>query len=146
MIAVVAIVAVLATVATPLLEVSAQRAKEVELRRSLRALRTAIDDYKRASDKGLIAKAADATGYPPTLQALTAGVPDATSPDRARRLYFLRRLPRDPFADPQLTADQTWVVRSSDSPPDAPRQGADVFDVSSGSERLALDGTRYQDW
>ncbi|MBW8894435.1 MAG: general secretion pathway protein GspG, partial [Burkholderiales bacterium] len=72
-------------------------------------------------------------------------VRDAKSAD-GRKLYFLRRLPRDPFADNALPPEQTWGLRSADSPPDEPRAGRDVFDVYSRSERRAIDGTRLGDW
>lgn len=63
-----------------------------------------------------------------------------------KRLYFLRRLPRDPFADPSLPAAQTWGLRSYASPPDAPAPGADVFDVHSRTDGVGLDGTPYRSW
>jgi general secretion pathway protein G len=142
----VAIVAVLAAAARPMVELAARRAKESELRQALRTLRSAIDAYKQAADDGRIAKPADASGYPPTLAVLVEGVPQAGTSDDARRLYFLRRLPRDPFASPSMPAAQTWALRSHDSPPEAPRAGRDVFDVASRSPREALDGTRYDQW
>jgi general secretion pathway protein G len=145
MIAVVAIVGILAAAARPLLEFTLQRTQELELRRGLRSLRDAIDAYKRAADEGSIVKAADESGYPPDLESLVQGMPDARSPQE-KKLYFLRRLPRDPFADPALPAAQTWGLRSADSPPDAPRPGDDVFDVHSLSPRKALDGSYYADW
>ena len=149
MVAVVAIVGVLAAAATPLLELSTRRAQELALRQALRALRGAIDAHKLAFDEGRIAKkldAAAASGYPASLSVLVDGVPDASAPESGKRLYFLRRLPRDPFADPALPAAQTWSLRSSDSPPSAPAPGSDVFDVASGSDRTALDGTPYREW
>lgn len=147
MIAVVAIVGILVAAGRPIIELSARRAREAELRHDLRQLREAIDAYKRASDEGRIARPADASGYPPSLEALAEGVPDARMPDGSRRIYFLRRIPRDPFAtDASLTAAQTWALRSHDSPPDSPRPGRDVFDVASRSERRAIDGTLYSQW
>jgi general secretion pathway protein G len=147
MVVCVAIVAVLAAAAHPMVELASRRAKETELRQALRSLRTAIDAYKQASDEGRIGKAADASGYPPTLAALVDGVPRAgAATDDTRRVYFLRRLPRDPFADAALPAAQTWALRAYDSPPDAPRAGRDVFDVASRSQRRALDGTRIDQW
>ena len=65
---------------------------------------------------------------------------------KAPRRYFLRRLPRDPFADPELPAEVTWNLRASDSPADAPMPGKDVFDVYSRAAGVALDGTRYRNW
>jgi general secretion pathway protein G len=146
MVVVVAIVGILASAALPLLELSRRRSQEFELRQALRQLRGALDDYKRAADQGLVAKPADASGYPASLQLLVDGVPDARTPDGSRRVYFLRRLPRDPLADPALPASRTWALRAYDSPPDAPRAGADVFDVASMAPGTALDGSRYRDW
>ena len=145
MLVVLAMLAVLVGAARPVLELSVQRTHEYELRSALRTLGGAIDAYKRAADEGRIAKAADASGYPPDLRALVVGVPDARSPNTTR-IYFLRSLPRDPFADPQLPPEQTWALRAYDSPPDDPRPGRDVFDVHSQSERHAIDGTTYKDW
>lgn len=145
MLVVLAMMGVLAAAARPLLEIATQRAREQELRAGLRTLRGAIDAYKRAAEAGNIAQAPDDSGYPPSLPALINGVRDAKSAD-GRKLYFLRRLPRDPFADNTLPPEQTWGLRSADSPPDEPRAGRDVFDVYSRSERRAIDGTRLGDW
>ena len=101
----VAIVALLASIAAPLAEVSVQRDKEKELRQVLREMRGAIDAYKRAADEGVIERAADATGYPPSLAALVDGVPDKRKPD-APKLYFLRRVPADPMGG------EEWGLRS----------------------------------
>lgn len=145
MLVVLAMMGVLAAAARPLLEIATQRAREQELRAGLRTLRGAIDAYKRAAEAGNIAQAPDDSGYPPNLPALINGVRDAKSAD-GRKLYFLRRLPRDPFADNTLPPEQTWGLRTADSPPDEPRAGRDVFDVYSRSERRAIDGTRLGDW
>ena len=140
------IVGLLAGAAVPLVELTVKRNQERELRASLREIRTAIDAYKRASDEGRIVRLAQQSGYPPKLAALVEGVPDARSPER-RAIYFLRRLPRDPtFADRAAPADSTWGKRSYASPPDAPADGDDVFDVYSLSERTALNGTPYKSW
>lgn len=145
MLVVVAIVGILAAAAQPVAELTLRRAREVELRQSLRSLRNAIDVYKRAADAKRIAVAADASGYPPSLEVLVDGVPDIRAAD-GKRLYFLRRVPRDPFADPARPAAQSWGLRSHDSPPDAPAPGRDVFDVYSTSERKGLDGTSLSEW
>jgi len=145
MIVVVAIVGILAAAAQPMLVLSARRQKEVELRQGLRHLRTAIDAYRQAVDEGRIARRPnDDEGFPPTLGALADGVPDARLKDR--KVYFLRRLPRDPFADPAIPAAQTWGLRSYASPPDAPQPGTDVFDVYSRAEGVGLDGRPYREW
>ncbi|MGH6645582.1 type II secretion system protein [Aquabacterium sp.] len=146
MVVVVLMVGILASAAMPLAALHKRRAQEADLRQALRTLRTAIDAYKRAWDLGHIEKKADESGYPPNLEALVKGVPDVTSPN-GERIYFLRRLPRDPMADdPAVPAASTWGLRSYDSPPDAPAPGKDVFDVRSLREGVAIDGTLYQDW
>jgi len=142
----VAIVALLATVAMPLNELVVQRAKEHDLRRALRDIREAIDGYKQASDDGRIAKRVGESGYPKRLEDLVAGVEDEKAPTKAR-IYFLRRIPRDPFAgDPDLPAASTWGKRSYASPPDAPREGDDVFDVYSRATGTGINGRPYREW
>ena len=142
----VAIIATLASIAAPLYQVSVQRSREQDLRRALRQIRDSIDAYKRASDEGRIVRSADQSGYPPALAVLVDGVRDAKSPTGAT-IYFLRRIPRDPFAaDPGLPAAQTWALRSYRSPPDRPAPGRDVFDVHSRSKRPGLNGVPYDEW
>ena len=143
----VAIVALLASIALPLAELQVQRQRERDLRHALRELRDAIDAYKRASDDGRIERAADKSGFPPTLSALVEGVTDAKSPKKEVKLYFLRRLPRDPFnTEAQVAAQETWGLRASTSPADEPRAGADVFDVYSLGPGVGLNGVRYKEW
>ena len=142
----VAIVGVLAWMTVPLLEVAMQRQKEAELRLALRQIRGALDAYRQAVVDKRVEAAADASGYPPTLERLVEGVPDITKPDR-RPIYFLRRLPRDPFAgDSNASAGDTWGKRSYASAPDEPKEGDDVFDVFSRSEKVGLNGVRYREW
>lgn len=141
-----AILAVLGTLVVPVAQVAAQRRHEQELRQSLREIRRAIDDYKRASDEGRIAKAAGATGYPAKLELLVEGVKDLRSPKGAK-IYFLRRLPRDPFSsDPELADAQTWGKRSYASEASEPKEGEDVYDVYSTSGRTGLNGIPYSRW
>lgn len=143
---VVAIMSVLATIGFPLAELSNRRAKEEELRRSLREIRTAIDNYKRLVDTGRIVRDVAGSGYPPSLDVLVEGAVDAQSPKQAP-LYFLRKLPRDPFAPESITsAAQTWGLRSYESPPDDPKPGRDVFDVYSMTVGSGLDGLPYRRW
>lgn len=142
----VAIVGILALVAMPLAETAAKRHKESELRAALRELRGGIDAYRRAVDDGKIEKKVDESGYPRRLDDLVQGVPNIQDPARGK-LYILRRLPRDPFSDdPALSAAQTWGKRSYVSPPEAPQEGADVFDVFSRSPAIGLNGVPYKDW
>lgn len=141
-----AILALLASVAVPFAQLTQQRHKEGELRQALRQIRTALDAYRQAVREGRVEAAADASGYPPDLDALWRGVADRTRPD-ATRLYFLRRLPRDPFyPDPAAPPAETWGTRSYASPPDAPAAGRDVFDVHSLSPATGLNGVPYREW
>jgi general secretion pathway protein G len=143
----VAIVSVLAAAVVPSAQLVFQRERERELRGALRTLRTAIDAYKQASDSGRILKKADKSGYPPDLQTLVDGVDDARDAKKGVKIYFLRRLPRDPFwPDATAPAADTWALRSYASPPDDPQPGDDVFDVSSRSSRTGLNGVPYHDW
>jgi general secretion pathway protein G len=142
----VAIVAILASGLIPLTQLAAQRSKEQELHSSLREIRTAIDAYKKAIDDNRIEKKADQTGYPPKLDVLVEGVKDVKTPDGGK-IYFLRRIPRDPFfEDSTVAAAKTWGLRSYASPPDDPREGEDVFDVYSPSGKVGLNGVPYKDW
>jgi general secretion pathway protein G len=142
----VAIVAILASGLIPLTQLAAQRSKEQELRSSLREIRTAIDAYKKALDDGRVEKKVDQTGYPPKLEVLADGVKDIKTPD-GTKIYFLRRIPRDPFSeDASVAASKTWGLRSYASPPDDPREGDDVYDVYSPSGKVGLNGVPYKDW
>jgi general secretion pathway protein G len=138
-----AIVATLAAMALPLSELAIQRAKETELRRALRDIRDALDAYKRAADEGRVVRTADESGYPRTLDDLVIGVPDAKSATGAR-IYFLRRIPHDPF-QAQATSS-AWGLRSYESPPSEPRPGKDVYDVYSLSDRVGLNSVPYRKW
>jgi general secretion pathway protein G len=141
-----AILALLGTLVVPVAQVTAQRRDEMELRRSLREIRAGIDAYKKASDEGRVAKAAGATGYPPRLEMLVEGVRDLRSPKQAQ-IYFMRRLPRDPFhANPDSSDAETWGKRSYASEPDEPKEGDDVYDVYSMSEKPGLNGIPYNKW
>ena len=146
LVVVIAIVAILATGLIPLAELASQRSKEQELRAALRDIRTAIDAYKQATDEGRIERNADESGYPKTLEVLATGVPNAKDPDK-RKIYFMRRIPRDPFfPDSEVPAHKTWGLRSYESPPDEPKDGKDVFDVYSLSEKKGLNGVAYKKW
>jgi general secretion pathway protein G len=141
---VVTVLMVLASAVLPLAQVTSQRQREVELRRNLREIRTAIDKFKDAVDTGLIPTTElrpDNEGYPPDLETLVEGVAianDATG----RKLKFLRRIPLDP-----MTNDTEWGLRSYQDKPDSTSWGGqNVFDVYTKAQGTGLDGTKYRDW
>lgn len=141
-----AIIGLLTTAAMPLAQLVAKREKEAELRVALRDIRNALDAYRTAALSGHVKQELGATGYPPDLQSLYAGVEDQAS-EKKISLYFLRRVPRDPFfPDGSVPAEQTWGLRSYQSPPDDPQPGDDVFDVYSLSRGTGLNGVPYHDW
>lgn len=143
----VAIIGLLASVALPMAEVAVQRDKEHQLRLALREIRSALDAYKQAVDEGKVTHTLVQSGYPPSLKVLVDGVADASSPDRKRKIYFLRRIPRDPFfPDPDKSDEETWGKRSYTSSFDSPQEGEDVFDVYSMAPGTGLNGISYRNW
>jgi general secretion pathway protein G len=140
LVAVATIVSILAAAVLPVGKVAVKRQRELELRRALREIRTAIDAHKQASDDGRIVKRTGESGYPKRLEDLVEGVDDEKNPKR-ERIYFLRRLPRDP-----LVEDGKWGLRSYASPPDDPREGEDVFDVYTLAEGKGINGRPYREW
>lgn len=138
------ILATLAMVAAPMAQVAVQRDKEHQLRSALIEIREAIDAHKRAADNGRIKLSIGDSGYPKKLEDLVNGVPDQRSP-RKQNMYFLRRIPRDPFT-PAETSGDGWSLRSYASAPDNPVEGEDVFDVSSRSGKTGLNGIPLKQW
>ena len=135
---VVALIAVLSAMALPVAKFTVKRQKEAELRLALRQMRTAIDEYKRMSDQGLIPITLGGEGYPDELEDLVEGVEIVGQETKMR---FLRRIPIDP-----MTRDE-WVLRSYQDDVDATSWGGEnVYDVRTSSEGTALDGTKYADW
>ena len=135
---VVALIAILSAMALPVAKFTVKRQKEAELRLALRQIRTAIDEYKRMSDQGLIPITLGGEGYPEELDDLVEGV-EIVGQDTKMR--FLRRIPVDP-----MTHDD-WVLRSYQDDVDATSWGGEnVYDVRTSSEGTALDGTKYADW
>ena len=155
-----ALVGILALAIMPFSELAVQRQKELQLSAALREIRTALDAYKEASDTGLIEREADASGYPPSLSVMVTGVKNAKDP-KGGLLMFLRRVPRDPFftGDADSPAEDTWNVRAFGEAPNPgaggdaddastgnSRAGKDVFDVSSKTDRVGINGIPYKQW
>jgi len=142
------ILSILAAAALPYAEVTVRREKELELRRALREVRTAIDRFHDDWKTGYIAKSADGVsdhGYPRTLQVLIDGVEGAQAQSGRRR--YLRRIPRNPFADSTTPAAEQWVWRGYQDAPDAETWGGgDVYDIRSAVQKVALDGTSITGW
>lgn len=135
---VVALISLLAGIALPVAKFTVKRQKEAELRLALRQIRTAIDEYKRMSDQGLIPIKIGGEGYPESLDELVNGVEIVGQETKMR---FLRRIPIDPMTH------EDWVLRAyQDEPDDTSWGGQNVYDVRTSSEGTALDGTKYADW
>lgn len=139
-----AILAVLAGVAIPVANTMVKRKKELELRRALREIRTAIDQFQADTERfpGMRQNldAVNEDGFPEELEQLYEGfdIGDA----KGTKLKYLRRLPVDP-----MTGKPDWATRSSRDRPDSRfSDGINIFDVHSTSEKKALDGTIYADW
>lgn len=142
------ILSILAAAAIPYAELSITRSKELELRRSLREIRTAIDRLHEDWETGKVSKLGNSIsddGYPRTLNVLLEGV-DAGDAKGGKRKY-LRRIPEDPFGESGKPALEHWALRGYQDEPDALSwSGKDVYDIRSQSDRTAIDGTRYRDW
>lgn len=133
----VAILAILASASVPLLRFQVKREKERELRGDLRQMRDAIDRYREAAEKHAFQTKLDERNLPPNLDALVKGV-DA----QGKKLKFLRNIPVDP-----MTGKADWNLRSMQDESNSDEWGGqNVFDVSSKSQGIALDGTKYSDW
>lgn len=137
------ILMILAGAILPLARVTVKRQRESDLRRALREIRTAIDNYKTRVDQGQIGGSdvkLGSEGYPPDLETLVKGVSQVGRLDR--KLKFLRRIPIDP-----MTRSTEWGERCySDEPDSRSGCGENVYDVYTTSDGTALDGTKYKDW
>jgi general secretion pathway protein G len=135
-----AVMVILAGVALPSVKFTARRTKEMELRSDLRDMRSAIDEYKRYSDMGLIPVDLGTDGYPKDLEVLVEGVEMAGQVDK--KLKLLRRIPVDP-----MTGEAEWGLRSYQDEADATSWGGeDVYDVYSLSAAVGLNGVPYREW
>jgi general secretion pathway protein G len=136
-----AILGVLASMTVPVAQLMRQRAQEQELRLALREIRQSIDAYHRAANDGRIYQPIGSSGYPEDLAVLVEGVPDQRDPKR-NKLFFLRRIPRDPMN----TESNSWGLRSYTSEADNPQEGEDVYDIYSTSTKVGLNGIPYNQW
>jgi len=142
LIVVVAIISVLAVVAIPMVETSVKRERELTLKRALREIRIAIDDYNSFVIKNKIKFDEDTYGYPEKLEVLVTGIEYRDSKNRERIKKILRRVPVDP-----MTGTIEWGLRSYQDKQNSTHWGGEnVWDVYSKSERKALNGTYYKDW
>jgi general secretion pathway protein G len=143
LLATIIILMILASAILPTAKVLRKRQKEIELRRSLRILRTALDGYKKAHADGVIGGTdvkVGSEGYPPDLDVLVKGVSQVGKIDV--KLKFLRRVPFDP-----MTGKAEWGKRCyQDDPEDTSWCGENVWDVYSLSSGVGLDGTKYKEW
>jgi general secretion pathway protein G len=140
LVTVAAVMTVLALVTLPVAKFTAKRSKEADLRQALRQMRSAIDEYKRYSDAGLIPIDLGTEGYPKKLEVLVEGVEVVGQVDK--KLKLLRRIPIDP-----MTGKDEWGLRSFQDRPDATSWGGeDVYDVYSLSRGVGLNGVPYGDW
>jgi len=115
---VLSIIVILAGMAMAQYRTSVTRAQESVLRTDLFRMRDALDQYY-----------ADKQQYAPTLDALVAE-------------GYLRQIPKDPFT----RAADTWQTVQAEPDPNNPTVEPGIYDVKSGSDRTALDGTRYAEW
>jgi general secretion pathway protein G len=137
------ILLILASAILPLGRVAQRRNDEIELRRALRTMRRAIDQYKGAVDQGLIGGTdvqLGSEGYPEDLETLVEGVNRVGALDH--KLKFLRRIPVDP-----MVPEEEWGKRCYQDEPDSTSWcGDNVWDVYSTSTARGLDGTAYNTW
>jgi general secretion pathway protein G len=143
------ILSILASLILPSAQMTAKRTKEIELRRELRAMRTALDEFKRTYDEAIrnkqISQVENLSGYPKELKVLVEGY-DFGGPGGGKK-KFLRKIPVDPFNSQQTGEEPKWGLRSYKDDPDSTTWGGeDVFDIYSLSEETAIDGTKYKDW
>ncbi|ACM20999.1 type II secretion system pseudopilin PulG [Geotalea daltonii FRC-32] len=147
------ILSILAAIILPSAQMTARRTKELELKRNLRVIRTAIDDFRKKYDDAVkenkIPSVQNKSGYPETLQQLVEGYDFGGLVNY--KMKFLRRIPRDPFNPTKpgedVKEEDLWGLRSyADKPDSTSWGGEDVYDVYSLSEETAIDGTKYKDW
>ena len=115
---VVAIIGIVAGIAVVQLRTRPQAAREAVLKENLYAMRDVIDQY--FSDKGK---------YPESLEALV---------DEG----YMRKIPVDPITN----SVESWQTVQAEATEDDPDSAGGIYDVKSGAEGTALDGSRYSEW
>jgi general secretion pathway protein G len=143
------ILGILAAGVVPLIRNTTIRSKEIELRRNLRIIRIAIDDYKKTFDKMPDGPLKTGSGYPKELQELVDG--HDFGDVKTGTVKFLRRKVLNPLVDPKKSSEDEkwgWELRSyKDTPVSSSWGKEDVFDVyATNEDTIALDGTKYKEW
>jgi len=115
---VMALISILAGIGVMQYTNSVKRAQEATLKEDLFQLRSAIDQYY-----------ADKNRYPESLDALASE-------------KYIRAVPVDPFTN----STTTWQTVAADLEAGNTTGIGGIYDVKSGSEQVAIDGTRYADW
>ena len=142
LIVVIVIISILAVVAIPMIETSVKRERELQLRRNLRLIRSAIDEHKKFVEKNNIQVEEDTYGYPERLENLVEGIEYRDKKNNPKIKKFLRKIPIDP-----MTKSYDWGMRSYQDKRNSGHWGGEnVWDVYTTSERTALDGSLYKDW
>jgi general secretion pathway protein G len=145
-----AVLAILASVILPSAQMTIRRTREIELRRELRQIRTAIDAYRKAYDQAVnvdkkLTASLNKSNCPETLQVLVDGYDFGGAVNYKKK--FLRKIPADPFNPPKPRDEPKWGLRSYEDEPESMSWGGeDVYDVYSLSGETAIDGTKYKDW
>ncbi len=142
------ILSILAAAAIPYAEMTVKRNNELELRRALREIRTAIDRFHEDWETGKISKLGDGVsedGFPKTLEVLVEGIESAQA--KGGRVKYLRRIPEDPFGERGKPPMEQWILLGYQDEPDSDHWGGkDVYNVRTASEKTAIDGSAYKDW
>jgi general secretion pathway protein G len=148
---VIAIVSILASAAMPLSRMTIKRAKEIELRQSLRTIRAAIDAFNKDCEGKKLSTvegycSADRNNYPESLELLTEPLKLSGPAEKTKK--YLRRIPRDPMMPLERPDNpNNWGLRSYSDEPDSTFWGGDdVYDVYSKSDAVAIDGSKYSTW
>ena len=115
---VMSLIVILATMGLVQYRQSIIRSQEAVLKEDLFRLRDALDQYY-----------ADKNQYPSDLNTLVSD-------------GYLRSLPKDPFT----SSDSTWQTVQAEPDPRNTNVEPGVYDVKSGSDATALDGTKYSEW